>query len=404
MLSLTSISLLLSTMATAQQLTSYCNVTGGNGDNNLAPDGKYTIWSEGIRMSFVPYGASISNLFINDSRGIERDVVYGFDEAWMYTTGQHGYWGAVPGRYANRIVNSTFTIDGVPSHIIPNENNSTDTLHGGPDGWSYRNFSVVAHTDSSITFSMTDPAGDQGFPGEVVAFITYTAAPYEWRERMVAIPTTEKTPIMLSSHVYWNLDGYANDQTDTALNHTLYMPYAGMRTNVTTTQVPTGTLDTNWADGPFDFWTQPRQVGYAFDQPELNRSCGPTCLGYNVCFLTQRQEAEKEAWEQTGAQVATLRSAWSGIQLDVFTDQDALQIYSCNNQNGSVPLKATQGTPTNSMLQHWGCVVIEVEDWIAGINYPEWKREEEQIFGPGTQPYVLEATYRFSINQTAVDD
>lgn len=404
MLLITSILLLLSTMATAQQSASYCNITSGNGGNNPTPDGKYTIWSEGIRMSFVPYGASISNLFINDSHGIERDIVYGFDEAWMYTTGQHGYWGAVPGRYANRIVNSTFTIDGVTSHIIPNENNLTDTLHGGPDGWSYRNFSVVAYTDSSITFSITDPAGDQGFLGEVVAFITYTAAPYEWRERMVAIPTTEKTPIMLSSHVYWNLDGYANDETDTALNHTLYMPYAGMRTNVTTTQVPTGTLDTNWADGPFDFWTQPRQVGFAFDRPELDRSCGPTCLGYNVCFLTQRQQAEKEAWERTGAQVATLRSAWSGIQLDVFTDQDALQIYSCNNQNGSVPLKATQGTATNSMLQHWGCVVIEVEDWIAGINYPEWKREEEQIFGPGTQPYVLEASYRFSINQTDVDE
>lgn len=133
------------------------------------------------------------------------------------------------GRYANRIVNSTFTIDGVTSHIPPNENNNTDTLHGGPDGWDYRNFTVVTHTTDSITFSITDPDGDQGFPGQVIAYLTYTVTPYEWHERMVAVATEQKTPIMLSSHVYWNLDGYANNETTTALNHTLYMPYGGLR-------------------------------------------------------------------------------------------------------------------------------------------------------------------------------
>ena len=98
--------------------------------------------------------------------------------------------------------------------------------------------------------------------------------------------------------------------------------------------------------------------------------------------------------------VATLHSSWSGIQLDVFTDQDGMQLYSCNNQNGSVPLKSTQGTPGHDVLEHYGCVVLEVQDWIGGINFPEWNRGPKQIFGPDTSPYVLEATYKFSINET----
>ena len=218
----------------AQTSGTYFNGTAGNDtvEGNLGNDpvdGKYTISAEGIRASFVPYGASLSNLFLNDSSGVERDVVYGFDQAWMYTTGQHGHWGGIPGRYANRIVNSTFTIDGKTSHIIPNENNDTDTLHGGPNGWDYRNFTLVAHTTDSVTFSIADPSGEQGFPGQVIAFVTYTVTPYQWHERIVAIPTTEKTPIMLTSHVYWNLNGWANPDTTTALNHTLFLPYAGLK-------------------------------------------------------------------------------------------------------------------------------------------------------------------------------
>ena len=64
-----------------------------------------------------------------------------------------------------------------------------------------RNFTVVAHTTDSITFSIVDPDGKEGFPGEVISYITYTLTPYTWHLKMVAFATTKKTPIMLSSHV-----------------------------------------------------------------------------------------------------------------------------------------------------------------------------------------------------------
>lgn len=82
-----------------------------------------------------------------------------------------------------------------------NEHGGNDTLHGGVDGWSWRNWTVVAHTTDSITFSLVDPAGSQGFPGEVIAYTTYTVTPYEWHIRMTALSLEESTPIMLSSHV-----------------------------------------------------------------------------------------------------------------------------------------------------------------------------------------------------------
>ena len=107
----------------------------------------------------------------------------------------------VPGRYLNRIKNSTFTLDGETYHVSANDNNGADSLHGGKDGWDYRNFTVVAHTATSVTFSITDPDGTSGYPGEVVSYITYTVSDFTWSFKMVAIATTKKTPIMLSSHV-----------------------------------------------------------------------------------------------------------------------------------------------------------------------------------------------------------
>jgi aldose 1-epimerase len=95
-------------------------------------NGKYEISSEGIRANFIAYGASISNLFIEDIHGEVRDIVLGFDNASYYEIDkQHPHLGGVPGRYANRIKNSTFEIDGQEYHIDANEHGGLNTLHGG---------------------------------------------------------------------------------------------------------------------------------------------------------------------------------------------------------------------------------------------------------------------------------
>lgn len=147
---------------------------------SVLPNGKYEISSEGIRAQFIPYAASITNLFIEDVHGVERDIVLGFDNATYYSISKlHPHLNGVPGRYANRIKNSTFTIDGTTYHTDPNDNKGLDTLHGGSNGWDYRNWTLVAHTSDSITFSLVDGDGEMGFPGEVVAHVTYTVTPHQ---------------------------------------------------------------------------------------------------------------------------------------------------------------------------------------------------------------------------------
>jgi aldose 1-epimerase len=250
-------------------------------------DGKYWIHGDGIKAAFIPYGASISDLVIKDKHGIERDIVLGFDNATHYSIDKaHPHLGGVPGRYANRIKNSTFEIDGKDYHITPNENpteeapDGADTLHGGPDGWDWRNFTVVSYSKSSITFSIVDPDGKEGFPGEVVSYITYTLTGKHWDIKMVALATTKKTPIMLSSHTYWNLDGFGNDETDTALNHTLHLPYSGQRVAVDNILIPTGEFLANKKGSVNDFWSKPKQIGASFNDPELVDNCGFNCTGY----------------------------------------------------------------------------------------------------------------------------
>ncbi|KAK1761409.1 galactose mutarotase-like domain-containing protein [Echria macrotheca] len=372
-------------------------------------NGKYWIHGEGISAAFIPYGASISDLLIKDQYGITRDIVAGFDNASYYSIDkQHPHFGGVPGRYANRIKNSTFEIDGVSYKVTPNENPTAqaplgaDTLHGGPDGWDWRNFTVVAYTNSSITFSIVDPDGKEGFPGEVVAFITYSLGKMTWDFKMVAIATTKTTPIMLSSHTYWNLDGFSNNQTNLALNHSFYMPYGGQRVDVDNILIPTGDIIANKPGSVNDFWSAPKQVGHSFNDPEIHGNCGFNCTGYDTCYLVNRDFPYD--WRKDGY-VARMQSAWSGIQVDIYSDQEAFQLYSCNFQDGTMALKKSQGLFDNPKfprtIPKYGCFVMEVEDWIDAINQPQWQREKKHIFSPGGDPYVLQASYRFSINSTA---
>ncbi|TGJ84227.1 hypothetical protein E0Z10_g4524 [Xylaria hypoxylon] len=378
------------------------STTDGPDENGL-----YWIYSEGLSAAFIAYGASISRLLINDQYGIQRDIVAGFDNASYYGIDQqHPHFGGVPGRYANRIQNSTFEIDGVAYHVDPNEHptdaepNGVNTLHGGHDGWDYRNFTVVSHTNDSITFSIVDPDGKEGFPGEVVSYITYTLRDYTWDFKMVALATTKKTPIMLSSHTYWNLDGFANNETNTALNHTLYLPYSGQRIGVDNILIPTGDILANKEGSVNDFWSAPKQIGASLNDPEAFTLL--THMTDNAWIINREAPYN---WRDGSSYVARLQSPWSGIQVDIYTDQDAFQVYSCNGQNGTITLKETQGLDDNPdfprTIPQYGCIVLEVEDWIDAINHPEWGRADKQIFGPGGDPYVLQASYVFSINTTA---
>ncbi|KAF1812270.1 aldose 1-epimerase [Eremomyces bilateralis CBS 781.70] len=362
-------------------------------------DGKYTIGDLGITAQFIPYGASITNLFVKDRHGVERDIVLGYDNASYYPIDEsHPHLGGVPGRYANRIKNGTYDIDGVTYHTDLNDNDGLNTLHGGRNGWDYRNFTVVAHSSDRIVFRLIDEDCSMGFPGRVEAEIEYSVSAFTWHIKMWAKNFTEKTPIMLTSHTYWNLDGFQNPDTPQALGHKLWTPRSKSRVATDGILIPNGDILPSQEGSVNDFWSKPKPLGASFGDSEIEGNCGTDCRGYDTCYIVTQ---ENDPRDRRPLPLARLESESSGIVVDIFSEQHALQMYSCNNQDGTMPLKKTQGffdDPTQPRtVQQYGCVVLEAQDWIDGINHPEWEREKRQIFGPGDE-YFLEISHTFSLS------
>ncbi|CAF9914194.1 MAG: hypothetical protein ALECFALPRED_009492 [Alectoria fallacina] len=356
---------------------------------------KYTISAPGINASFIPYGARLTNLLVPDKNGNPQDVVLGYDSGTTYlndTETDHTYFGAVVGRYANRIKNGTFTVQGVTSHIPENEHGGEDTLHGGNVGYDQRNWTVVSSNSSSITFSLLD-LGYEGFPGNVITYATYTVSSGPiWTSRLVSIPLDEPTPIMLANHVYWNLDAFSNPSDLTILNDTLHMPYSARYVQIDNIEVPNGTIGI--VNGSSLDFTSPKQIGR--DILDAVDDCGLNCTGYDNAFILDRPRYS--APEATDISVLTMYSNVTGIQLDVYTNQQSLQLYACDNLNGTIPVKMSQqhGNGT-SYVPKYGCLVIETQQWIDGINNPQWGQDQYQIYTPTTQPAVNYAQYEFSI-------
>jgi aldose 1-epimerase len=129
------------------------------------------------------------------------------------------------------------------------------------------------------------------------------------------------------------LDGFANPDTPTAMNHTFHLPYSGQRVGVDNILIPDGTILPNEKYSVNDFWSAPKQIGANLTAPESLGNCGFNCTGYDTCWIVNRAQYGPYDWHNTGP-VATLSSEWSGIKLDIYSDQQAFQMYSCPGQAG----------------------------------------------------------------------
>lgn len=367
----------------------------------------YTLTAENITAKFIPYGARLTSLLVQDRDGNYQDVAVGYDDPIRYlrdTETNHTYFGPVVGRYANRIKNSTFTLNGQTYHIPANEHAGADTLHGGTVGYDQRNWTVVTASESSITFSLLD-TGFQGFPGTVLTTATFSLSSYpsgpqgQMRPRltsnMVSSALDQETPIMLANHIYWNLNAF---KRSTILNDTtLWMPYADRYILIDSIEIPTGALG-SVSDLPNLDFTTPKLVGNAISN--ATGVCGAGCTGVDNAFILDRPANAGPT--SSNYPVLSLWSDTTGIQMDVSTNQQGLQIYTCNGQNGTIPVKQSQQQRNNGtsdaakFVNKYGCMVIETQAWIDGINHPEWGVNDYEIFGPTTGPAINYATYDFS--------
>ncbi|KAI1179523.1 aldose 1-epimerase [Nemania sp. FL0916] len=354
------------------------------------PDGKYTISSRNLKAQFIPYGATLTNLFVKGKDGKEVDVVLGYDDIAYYPEDtSHPVYNSVPGRYVNRIGHGKYTIGNTTYSTQLNDGNNT--LHSGTNNWSYRTWNVTAATESSITFTVRDEAfSEQGMPGLVLANLTYSVDGDRWNIKMNAVSPTAKSPLMLTHHTYFNLDAYKNPSTEKIWNHTLYMPYSARYLVADDGALPTGEIATAAPGSINDFASAPGMfLGHAQNLAGFSSNCGGggACEGYNGYFLIDDAPAN--------APVVTLASAFSGIKAELRTDQPGVVIYSCNWFDGTADLKSTQGTDANKKVVRSSCVAIEAQDYVDGINHPEWGRREAQISGPG-ETYSWKSSWTFT--------
>lgn len=355
------------------------------------PFQRYTLEAKGIKAQWIPFGARLTNMWVPDKNGKMQDIVVGYDNATEYLTGPREYFGAVVGRYANRIKNGTFSI-GKHTYHTPLDEDDRDTLHGGTLGYDLRNWTVVKQTSDTITFVLYDEAFE-GFPGDVLNIATYTLTDEPaFYSRMTSLPlTSETTPIMLANHVYWNLGAYVNEKATLILNDTLHMPYAKRWINIDGWEIPTGNISLT-KGGALDF-TKPKMIGQ--DIYSTVNGCGTGCLGYDNAFILDRPRYSAPG--DPTLEVLEWSNPVTGIKMKLKTNQESVQIYSCDTLTGTIKAKADQQHINgNTTYDQFGCMVIETQDWIDGINQPEWGREQWQLYNSKTEPFLNMQKYTFT--------
>src|SRR5919106_6607224 len=216
--------------------------------------------AQGIEVRAMTYGGIITVIRTPDRNGRFDDVVLGYDSLAPYLD-QSPYFGAIVGRYANRIARGQFTLDGVTYQLA--RNNGQNPLHGGEGGfnkvlWTGESFN--SDSGVGVTLRHTSRDGEEGYPGTVTVRVTYTLTP---RDELVVdyeASTDKATPINLSQHTYWNLAGSGRGDI---LGHVLTLDAASF-TPVDATLIPTGEI-TSVGGTPFDF-RAPTPIGARIEQ------------------------------------------------------------------------------------------------------------------------------------------
>ena len=266
--------------------------------------------TSGATASVITWGAVLRDLVV-PSRGGPQRVVLGLNSIEDYRS-YSPHFGAVPGRFANRIAGGQFMLDGRRS-TLPTNDKGKNTLHGGPKGFGKRPWRLEDADDASVTLALDSPDGDAGFPGAVRATCRYALR--DPGTLVVHLDATCDAPTLvnLSHHSYFNLDGSPD-----VLDHELLLN-APFMTPADVDNIPTGEIRAV-ADTPYDF-TAMRPV---------RNAAGAT---YDNNFVIG-----PEPDPDTGlAHAATVRSPRNGLALEVHTDQPGLQFYDASKLNCPVP-------------------------------------------------------------------
>ena len=324
--------------------------------------------SLGMEVCITNFGGRVVSIMVPDREDKLRDVVLGFSNATDYMEIPSDF-GASIGRYANRIGQGLFTLDST-DYQLP-KNNFGHCLHGGPKGWQYKIYEVEKVSDNSITLVRNSPDGDESFPGNVTAKVTFTVTTDNALEIAYQATTDKPTVINMTNHSYFNLSG---DAANSILDHVLYVN-AQYFTPVGRTLIPTGEI-VPVAGTPMDF-TIPKVIGKDIDSTGYEQIRFGNGYDHNWILDTKGD---------MGAVAATLFSPESGIKLDVYTDEPGIQVYSGNFLDGKVTGK------NGIVYQKRAAICLETQHYPDSPNKPEWPTT---VLRPG-ETYTSHCTYKFS--------
>lgn len=342
---------------------------------NGAPTALYTLTnSNGMEVCITNFGGRIVSIMVPDKNGEFKDVVLGFDNVSDYFPENNSTdFGAAIGRYANRINQGRFTLDG-QEYQLP-QNNFGHCLHGGTTGWQYQVYDVVEADASHIKIVRNSEDGDNGFPGNVTAYVTYTLTDDNKIDIAYEATTDAPTIINLTNHSYFNLSG---DPNKTILDHVLYMNAASF-TPVDDTYMTSGEILP--VEGtPMDF-TTPKAVGTDVDNFEYEQLKNGNGYDHNWVLSTDCVDT---------VPAAVIYCPETGIRLTEYTDEPGVQMYCGNFLDGTVTGKG------GIVYQQRVGIVFESQHYPDSPNKPEWP---SVVLRPG-ETYTSHCVFAFdTINE-----
>jgi len=332
---------------------------------------RYTLSNAaGMQVEIITYGGIITSMKVPNAAGGLNDVVLGYDSLSDYEKGSP-YFGALIGRYGNRIADGSFTLDDQTYTLV--QNDGKNHLHGGTKGFD----KVVWSADSKIEDNKAvlqlhylSQDMEEGYPGNLHTEVVYTLTDDNMLEVAYKATTDKKTVVNLTQHAYFNLSG-AKDILDheLRLQAPRYLP-------IDETLIPTGEIAS--VEGtPFDF-TSFKTIGRDIETESLQLERG---LGYDHCWVLDNPNKELQT-------AALLKEASSGIQMEVRTDQPAIQFYSGNFLDGTNPMKQS-----DSFYNYRSGLCLETQHY---PNAPNEASFPSTVLSPG-EVYSTKTQFLFSV-------
>ncbi|MHB2017941.1 MAG: aldose epimerase family protein [Candidatus Xenobia bacterium] len=316
--------------------------------------------ARGTVLKMTDYGATVVALEVADRNEKRTNVVLGFPTLEGYL-GDHPYFGATVGRYANRIAKGQFTLDGKSYHLALN--NGPNTLHGGKKG--FNRYVWHAHeVPHGVRFELVSPNGQEGYPGTLKVGVTYLLTDDDTLRITYDATTDAPTVLNLTNHTYWNLAGAGHGDV---LGHVLTLA-SDVYLPVDDTLIPTGKFAAVRGT-PFDFTTATpigRHLNEIHSKP----------VGYDHCYVLRNQTSHL-------ALAAHVEEPQSGRVMECWTTQPGIQLYTGNFLDGS---------PANGGFRQHTAFCLETEHYPDSPNRPDFP---STVLQPG-ETYHQVTEYRFS--------